>query len=289
MLFVLNILIFYIKFVENMAEQKFIDVKKIIQSKNPTAYRWIPGFLIRYIERILHQKEINQFLIDHKNDYNIDFCHEVIKMLNVQIDFQGLEKIPKTGKIVLAMNHPLGGMDAMALSSALKGHREDLKFIVNDILLNLKNLNGIFLGVNKHGKNGLSVKSQLEDLFSKDDAVCIFPAGLVSRKIDGRVMDLEWKKTFIAMSKEHQRTIIPIYIGGHLSNFFYRLSNFRKKIGIKANIEMLYLSNEFFKLRNKHIRIIVGDPIPFDSLPKELTERKQAEWVKQKVYELRNN
>jgi 1-acyl-sn-glycerol-3-phosphate acyltransferase len=272
-----------------MDNEKFIDVRKIIQSKNSTLYRWMPRFIIRYLERILHQKEINKFLIDNKDVYNIEFCEQVIKLLNVQIDFIGLEKIPKTGKIVLAMNHPLGGMDAMALASALKGHREDLKFIVNDILLNLKNLNGIFIGVDKHGKNSLSKREQLANLFSMDEAVCIFPAGLVSRKINGEVMDLEWKKTFITMSKKHQRTIIPIYIDGKLSNFFYRLSNFRKKIGIKANIEMLYLSNEFFKLQDKHIRIIVGEPIPFDSLPQELNERKQAFWVKDKVYELRKH
>ena len=187
------------------------------------------------------------------------------------------------------MNHPLGGMDAMALVSALKGHREDLKFIVNDILLHLKNLNDIFLGINKHGRNGLSVKQQLDELFSSDDAICIFPAGLVSRKIDGEVMDLDWKKSFVSLSKQHERTIIPVYIDGHLSPFFYRLSNFRKKIGIKANIEMLYLSNEFFKLKGQNIRIIVGQPISDSFLKEEKNDRKVAQIIKKKVYELKKS
>ncbi len=272
-----------------MSDENFIDVEKILKSKNPTLYRWLPGFFIRYLKRILHQNEINRFLIDNKNNHNIDFCVEVMKYLNSKVEIKGIENIPQHGKIVLTMNHPLGGMDAMALVSALKGHREDLKFIVNDILLNLKNLNGIFLGVNKHGKNGLSKRDQLAHLFAQDEAICIFPAGLVSRKINGEVMDLEWKKTFITMSKEHQRTIVPIHIDGKLSNFFYRLANFRKKIGIKANIEMLYLSNEFFKLRNKGITIIVGAPIPFDALPKEMTDIKKANWIRSKVYELPNS
>jgi len=269
-----------------MNTEKFIDVRKIIKEKNPKLYRWIPSFLINYIEKILHQKEINQFLIDNKNQFNVDFCIEVIKMLNVKIDIQGIENIPKSGKIVLVMNHPLGGMDAMALVSALKDHREDLKFIVNDILLHIENLNGIFVGVNKHGKNGVSKRDQLAALFATDHAVCDFPAGLVSRKINGEIKDLQWKKTFITLSKEHNRTIIPIFIDGKLSNFFYRLANFRKKIGIKANLEMLYLSNEFYKLRNKNIFIKVGEPIPYDSLPQEMNPQKQASWVKEKVYEL---
>ena len=129
----------------------------------------------------------------------------------------------------------------------------------------------------------------LEELFATDHAVCVFPAGLVSRKINGRVTDLEWKKTFITLSKEHNRTIVPVFIDGELSNFFYRLANFRKKIGIKANIEMFYLSNEFYKLRGKTITIKIGNPVPYDSLPKELTQRKQTEWVKYKIYELQNN
>lgn len=270
-----------------METENFIDVRKIIKSKNPSLYKWLPGFLVRYLERILHQKDINTFLRDNKDNFNIDFCVSVMKYLNAEVTIKGIENVPKTGKIVLAMNHPLGGMDAMALVSALKGHREDLKFIVNDILLSLKNLNGIFLGVNKHGKNGLSKREQLAALFGADEAVCIFPSGLVSRKINGQVMDLDWAKTFITMSKEHQRTIVPIYIDGKLSNFFYRLSNLRKKVGIKANIEMLYLSNEFFKLRNKQIQIIVGEPILYTSLP-EMNDKKKAAWVKKKVYELKS-
>lgn len=270
-----------------MGDEKFIDIEKIISSKNPSLLKWLPSFIIKYLKRILHQKEINQFLVDNKHNYNQDFCLSTLKLLNANVEIIGKENIPKEGKVVLAMNHPLGGMDAMALVSALKGHREDLKFIVNDILLHLKNLNDIFLGINKHGRNGLSIKQQLDELFSKDVAICIFPAGLVSRKIDGEVMDLDWKKSFVSLSKKHERIIIPVYIDGHLSPFFYRLSNFRKKIGIKANIEMLYLSNEFFKLKGQKIRIIVGEPISNSLLDEEKNDRKIAKIIKEKVYELK--
>lgn len=272
-----------------MKDEKFIDVEKILKAKNPQLLKFMPGFAIRYLKRILHQTEINEFIVNHKNFYNIDFCIGVCKTLDIHVDVKGLENIPKTGKIVLVMNHPLGGMDAMALTAALKNHREDLKFIVNDILLNIKNLKDIFVGVNKHGKNGLSTKDQLTNLFAEESAICVFPAGLVSRKTDGVICDLQWKKTFISLSKTHQRTIIPIHIEGKLSNFFYRLSNLRRKLGIKANLEMLYLSNEFFKLRKTRIRITVGNPILYQDLPPNMNDIKRAEWVKQQVYNLKQN
>ncbi|MBI1836256.1 MAG: 1-acyl-sn-glycerol-3-phosphate acyltransferase [Flavobacteriia bacterium] len=270
-----------------MEEQKYIDVKKIIGSKNPRLLKWLPKFIINYLIKIIHQNEINDFLKRNHHLQNIDFCLKVIEEFKIHIDIQGIENIPKEGKIVLASNHPLGGMDAMALVSGMKGRREDIKFVVNDLLLNLVSLRGIFLGINKHGRNGATMKQQMHTLFSSDNCICIFPAGLVSRKIEGQIIDLEWKKSFISLSKEYNRTIIPVFIDGKLSNFFYRLSNFRSKIGIKVNIEMLYLSNEMFKLRNKKLKIIIGKPIKVNELPQGKSDKAIAQFIKDKVYELK--
>ncbi len=268
-----------------MEENKFIDIRKLIASKNPKLLKWLPGFVINYLKRILHQKDINQFMADHPDSRDADFCDDVMRYLNIKVELNGVENLPKEGKLVLAMNHPLGGMDAIALVSALRHTRTDLKYIVNDLLLNLNRMNGLFLGVNKHGKNTQSKREQITELFSSDYLVCIFPAGLVSRKVDGKVRDLEWKKTFVTLSKAHDRTIVPMHIEGRLSNFFYRLANFRTKLGIKANIEMLYLSNELFKLRNSTIKMTIGQPIPASELP-EGTDKEQANFIKEELYKL---
>ncbi len=268
-----------------MKEKKFIDIRQLIASKNPRLLKWLPGFVIGYLKRILHQKDINQFMADHPDAHDSQFCDDVMAYLNIKVVIKGLENLPKEGKLVLAMNHPLGGMDAIALVSALRKIRTDLKFIVNDLLLNLNRMNGLFLGVDKHGKNNQSKREQISELFASDFLVCIFPAGLVSRKINGQIRDFEWKKTFVTLSKENDRLIVPMHIDGHLSNFFYRLANFRTKIGIKTNIEMLYLSNELFKLRDSAIVMTIGKPISTSDLP-DTNDRQQAEFVKQRLYEL---
>ncbi|MBU2018695.1 MAG: 1-acyl-sn-glycerol-3-phosphate acyltransferase [Bacteroidetes bacterium] len=265
---------------------KIIDVQKLIESKNPRLLKFLPGFVVKYLERILHQKDINTFLNQNKDKHDEDFCDAVMEYLQIKVIIENPENIPKEGKLVFAMNHPLGGMDAIALVSGLRSHKTGLKFIVNDLLLFLKNMNGLFLGVNKHGKNSLSKREQIEQLFASDYVVSIFPAGLVSRKQKGNIKDLDWKKTFITYSKKNNRTIVPIFIDGHLSPFFYRLSNFRKFLGIKANIEMLYLSNELFKLKGQTIRMIIGQPIPSTQFTEDKTDRKWSEFVKEKVYEL---
>ena len=194
-------------------------------------------------------------------------------------------KIPKNGKVILAMNHPLGGMDAIALISALQNHRKDIKFIVNDLLMNLTHLADLFVGVNKHGKNEKSTRQQIVDLFASDQLVCIFPAGLVSRRSKGKIRDLTWKKTFVTYAAKYDQPVIPVFIDGELSPFFYRLSRIRKFLRIKLNLEMLYLSDEMFKQRNKTIRFIIGKPLYIKDMP-EVSEREQAQLVKAKVYEL---
>ena len=263
-----------------------IDIRKLIESKNPRLLKILPGFVIKYLERILHQKDINEFLNSAKDKKDEDFCDAVMEYLDIKVVIFNSEKLPKEGKLVLALNHPLGGMDAIALVSGLRQYKTGLKFIVNDLLLFLENMNGLFLGVNKHGKNTLSKREQIEKLFSSDHVVSIFPAGLVSRKKKGQIKDLEWKKTFVTLSKKHERTIVPVFIEGGLSPFFYRLSNFRTAIGIKANIEMLYLSNELFKLRGKTIRMFIGEPILSKDFTGDKSDKAWADFVKEKVYTL---
>ena len=267
-------------------KQKFIDIRNLIQSKNPRLLKWLPGFVVKYLERIFRQDEINQFLIDHPTQKNEDFCKAVIDSFKIEIEIQGIENIPKTGGVTLAINHPLGGMDAMALVAALRNHRTDLKFIVNDLLLNLEGMRGMFVGVNKHGKNADSTHSKIDDLFSSEHAVCIFPAGLVSRKKKGLVRDLAWKKTFLTLSEKHNNPIVPIYIDGKLSNFFYRLSNLRTFLGIKVNLEMLYLANELFKQKNVKMKLIVGKPIYPEQMKSFKNQKECAAWIRESVYEM---
>lgn len=269
-----------------MENKKFIDIRALIGSKNPTLLKWLPGFVLRYLERILHQDEINQFIVDHPTHKNEAFCQAVIDYFNIKIEVEGLENIPQEGGVTLAMNHPLGGMDAMALVTAIQHRRVDLKFIVNDLLLHLEGMKGMFLGVNKHGKNNEGTHQKIDDLFGSDSVVCIFPAGLVSRKSKGKVRDLEWRKTFVALSVKHGNPIVPIYIDGTLSPFFYRLANFRKFIGVKVNIEMLYLANELFKQRDVTMKLRIGKPIEPSTFTDDKSYREWAAWIREKVYEL---
>ncbi|MGW8121085.1 glycerol acyltransferase [Roseivirga echinicomitans] len=266
---------------------KFIDIERVIGEKNPTLLKWMPRFLIRYIKRIIHQNEVNEIIRDYADLDGVDFANAVLNRFNIKVDIQGVENIPKEGGIVFAGNHPFGGIEALAHVKVIQPIRPDVKFLVNDILLNLKNLKGLFVGINKHGATPADSVNQMNELFGSGHAVFIYPAGLVSRRTKGVVKDLQWKKTFLTRAKRFKSQVIPVFTGGaQLSNFFYNLSNFRKFLGIKANVEMFYLVDEMMKQKNSTFRIVFGKPIEPISFDRSKNDQEWAEWTKEKVYKL---
>lgn len=269
-------------------EEKYIDIKGILKSKNANLAKWLPGFIVSYIKRIVHEKDINEIMAKIGHLIGLDFVKAGLKELNTTIKTRGLENIPKDGGVILASNHPLGGLDGIALMQAVGEVRTDIKFLVNDILMNIENLRPLFLGVNKHGSNPREASRIIEEGYASDQAILVFPAGLVSRKLPEGIGDLEWKKSFITKAKKYERQIVPVFIDGRNSNFFYNLSRLRTKLGIKANIEMFYLANEMFKQRNKTLTIRFGKPVSYKEFDKSKSLVEWADDMRTRVYELAN-
>jgi len=265
--------------------EKIVDVEEVIRNKNPHLLKILPGFILRYLKRIIHENEINSLLNKNRNKFGLDFVDAVLDEFGVKIVVKGEENIPKTGKYIIASNHPLGGLDGVALLSVVGKIRKDLIFPVNDILLYVPNSKELFIPINKHGSNTENIKI-INDTFSSDVILLYFPAGLVSRKQSGKIIDLPWKKTFISKAKQFKRDIIPAYIDGRNSNFFYNFANLRTFLKIKSNIEMLYLVNETYKQKDKTVNIIFGKPIPYETFDKRNSYLKWAELMKGHVYNI---
>jgi len=278
-----------IKDTHQLAKDFNIDIGKVIEEKNASLKKMLPAFVINYIKKIAHQDEVNHFINTYYNKEGVEFIRELLREMNTTVNTINLKKnIPSTGKVIVTSNHPLGGLDGLALMQAVGRIRTDIQFPVNDILTHIPNLQVLFIPVNKHGSNADNIRL-FNQTFEKENIICYFPAGLVSRKQKGKIIDLEWKKTIISKAKRYQRDIIPTYIDGSNSNFFYNLALYRKKLGIKANIEMFYLSNEFFKQRNKTLTITFGNRIPYTVFDKRYRDNQWAELLKQHVYRLKDN
>lgn len=263
--------------------KRTIDVEKVFSEKNPRMARMIPGFVFSYLRRVIHENEVNDFLYRNRDYIGLDFVDQLLFEFGARVEISGLENLSKDDRYLIASNHPLGGLDGVALMQAVGKVTPEIVFPVNDILLFLPNLQPLFIPINKHGSNAENLRI-INQTFDSDKQMLYFPAGLVSRKSKGVIRDLEWKKTFIARAKKHKRDVVPTYIEGRNTNFFYALANWRKRLGIKANIEMLFLSDEMFKQKNKTIHISFGKPIPYQVFDKSKNDREWAAQVKNYVY-----
>lgn len=271
-----------------MGEKEFkpIDIKEIFAGKSPKLANAMPNFVYHYINKILQLDYINNFLKRNGHLMGIDFVDQVVNEFNVKEHIYGYENIPDLGRFIFASNHPLGGFDGMLLMKYVNLKLGKLKFLSNDILMNIPNLRSMFLAVNKHGGHSRDAARLLTETYNSDAQILIFPAGLASRKIKGKIMDLDWKKHFIAKSIKHKRDVIPIFIDGRNSKRFYRVATFRKVFRIKWNLEMFLLPDEMVKHRNSDLPIYFGKPIPYTTFDKTKTHKEWADWVKEKVYNL---
>ncbi|MBN2597264.1 1-acyl-sn-glycerol-3-phosphate acyltransferase [Labilibaculum sp.] len=265
-----------------------IDIEKVFASKSERISKLLPNFIIRYLKRIIHQDELNNFLAKNYQKQGIEFADSVLEELQITFEIKGLENIKKDGRYIFASNHPLGGPDGIILISIFGKHFPKIKFLVNDILMNIKNLSDVFVPINKHGGQAKEAAKTIVEAYQSEATILTFPAGLVSRKQKGRIKDLEWKKSFILKAKKYKRDIVPIHISGRNSNFFYNLANLRKFLGLKSNLEMLYLPNELFKQKGKNFTICIGKPVSHQTFDKSMSYDKWAEKMKEETYNLVN-
>ena len=277
--------------------QRLIDIEALFASKNPKLLRIIPGFVLSYLKKITHQDEVNDYIWRNRDKSGLPFVEAILHEFGVKVEIIDKRKLPHpsaslvpvTGRCIVASNHPLGGLDGMALMQELGRIRPDIVFPVNDLLMNVPGLRPLFIPINKHGRNTENARL-INDTFASDKMILYFPAGLVSRKqrYQGKqvVRDLDWKNTFIKKAKKYQRDIIPVFVAGQNSAWFYNLARWRKRLGIQANIEMLYLVDEMAKQFNKTIILAVGDIIPYTTFDKSKSETQWASWLQEEVYKL---
>jgi putative hemolysin len=266
-----------------------VDVDSIFRQKSPNLYRFMPGFILRYIKRTIHQDDVNDVLERFSNLYGLEFISAFLDFFGITYTVSGEENIPGKGRCIFVSNHPLGGLDGLVFMDLIGKHHKNVKFIVNDLLLNLKNLEPVFIPVNKHGRQSADYVRRIEEVYRSDDQVLYFPAGLCSRKKRGEIKDLEWKKNFIKKATDHKRDIVPVHFEGRNSSFFYNFASLRQSIGIKTNIEMFYLPDELFKQKGRKFHVTIGRPIPCATFDKSQTHAQWAEFVREKVYSLPQN
>ena len=264
-----------------------IDIDRILREKAPKQSKYVPRFVVSYLKHIVHQDELNVFLRESKDKVGVDFLEACLEFLDAKIEVKGRENLPDDRLCTFVSNHPLGGQDGVALGYVLGKHYDGrIKYLVNDLLMNLHGLAPLCIPINKTGSQSRDFPRMVEAGFRSDSHIIMFPAGICSRRRNGVIQDLDWKKTFVTKSVETRRDVVPVHFEGRNSDFFYNLANICKFFGIRFNIAMLYLADEMFKNRHKTFRVAIGKPIPWQTFNKSKTPAEWAAYVRDLVYKL---
>lgn len=269
--------------------EKTIDIDRVLREKMGKKARFVPGFVVSWLKRIIHQDDLNEFMWQSRDLVGTEWLEATLKHLDTTIELVGEENLPAKDDghlYTFVSNHPLGGEDGVALG-AIIGRRYDdrFRYLVNDLLMNLPGLAPLCIPINKTGSQSRDFPRMVEAGFKSDNHMVMFPAGLCSRRKKGVIRDLEWKKTFITKSVEYQRDIVPIHFGGRNSDRFYRLANFSDRC-LPFNLAMIYLVDEMFRNTHQTFRVAVGKPIPWQTFDNSKKPIEWAQWVKDRVYEL---
>lgn len=245
-----------------------VDIDEILRARLPRHYRYIPRWVVGWLKRTIHEDVINDVMASGHGLEGVDFARHVLDYLHVDVDIDGMQLLEPGKRYIFVANHPLGGLDGLALISHVgQLYNGNIRFMVNDLLMAIKPLQSIFLPINKHGKQSREAAELINEQYSSDNQMLTFPAGLCSRmQDDGSVADLRWNKHAVVHAVNDQRDVVPVYVNAVNSRFFYRLARWRKRLGIKFNIEMLYLPDEMYRKRNSTLRIRMGQPIAWRSL-----------------------
>ena len=269
-----------------------LDIRAVVKRKAPNAH--VPECIIRYLEHITHVKQMNAFLRRHPDLRGYDFIRQTLdEELGCTASIDGMENIPTDDEpVIFVSNHPLGGLDGMIIAQMIhrsRANQRELKVIVNELLMFMEPIAGLWAPVSKTSRLSREQVEQQKQMWESQTDVLTFPAGACSRlqRINHHweIQDLKWQKNFVQRAREYQRNVVPIYFEGRNSRFFYVLALLRKWLGIKLNIEMLYLVDEMYGARGKHFRVHVLPPIPYTTFDNSRTPSEWAEYVKHKVYE----
>lgn len=255
-----------------------IDIEKMIRGKFPKA----PRLVIRLVARLIHLDFLNGFF--SKGYTGVEFCHETLKYLNIKLETEG--SVPDGGPYTFVSNHPLGGIDGVALLSLIGAGSRDVKLLGNDFLTAIKGLAPMIVPISKVGMQSRSLKAYIDQAFGSDANMLVFPAGKVSRKTNGIIQDQKWTKTFLQKSIETKRDIVPIHFIGTNSRRFYRIGRLEKFFRLRFPLGMLFLPDELYRAQGNTYRVVIGKPISYKTYDSSRSINDWTQHIRQTVYEL---
>jgi len=264
-----------------------INFQQILEDHYPhftARHRRVTRVLSKFLGLLFYEKRFQQFAETYPHLEGFDFVEGTLRYFDFHLRLREAERarIPSTGRVVIAANHPIGSLDGLALLHLVRQVRPDVKVIANDMLMAVAPLRPVLLPVdNMGGKTARQNLKELRKHLENEGALLIFPAGEVSRFGPSGVKDGAWQSGFVKLASATKSPILPVFVKGRNSIFFYSLSFLAKPLSTA------WLIREMFKQHHNTLDARVGCPVPFDVYDaNKFSAKKLASMFRKHVYRL---
>lgn len=245
-----------------------LDVEHFIQERYPQFLTKPPLLrkpLLGALRRLFHERELQQFEASYPHLKGFDFVEQVLDYFDFSYRLRDREsrRIPTRGKIVIVANHPIGSLDGLALLKLVREVRPDVKVVANELLTAVKPLEKLLLPVDNMG--GSTTRKNLRNIqqyLDNDGALIIFPAGEVSRFGAKGIRDGHWNTGFLRIASAARAPILPVFVDGRNSSFFYALSFLARPLST------LWLVREMFKQTRRCVDVRIGEVVNYSAYGK---------------------
>ena len=264
-----------------------LNFGEILESRFPrfaARHQRSAAALGKFLGLLFYEKRFQQFEQDYPHLTGFDFVEAVLRYFDFHIRLRESERarIPDDGRVVIIANHPIGSLDGIALLNLVRQVRPDVKVVANELLMAVKPLEHVLLPVDNMGgrtarQNLLNIRTHLQH----DGALIIFPAGEVSRLGPKGIKDGAWHSGFVKIADATGSPILPIFVKGRNSIFFYSLSFIAKPLST------IWLIREMFKQSHRAIDARIGCVITPDVYrANDFSAKKLAQLFRKHVYRL---
>jgi len=218
-----------------------------------------------------------------------DFWRVMVDRYGLSLDVVGgsLEDIPARGPLVLVANHPFGILDGLIMGYLLSALRGDFRILAHAVFRRAAELDQVILPVNFDQtaaavRENLAVRQTALDYLRQGGAIGIFPGGTVSTaaKPFARPMDPVWRNFTAKLVTQANATVIPIFFDGANSRLFQLASH------LHYTLRMGLLIREFRARVDRPVRLVVGRPIPAESLRAQAEGKAIMDFLRKATYDL---